>query len=554
MPKLKERAAAVPCLLTCVAGLALVPHSALIGQSRLTCNVYWPESPSGSVTQQIAAYRRFLDACPRDGRARVAHARIRALESPAGTMSRGDPQRTARQRARDAAAQRDAAEPVAPILALNGVTSRQWASEPASILIARLLQASDFSQYLALARRGDARAQWLVGAAYYGGIGVPRDRATAATWIQRAADQGHARALNSRAIIYADAQDYVSAVQSYRLAADAGVTLAQTGLGSSYLAGRGVARDYVQAMLWYRRAAELGDAFGQAGVARLYRNGWGVPRDYAQARQWYRLSADQGNPAGQVGLGRLYADGLGVRQDYAQALIWYRRAADQGDADGQVQLGAMYEDGRGVTRNYAEAMRWYRRAADQGSGDGQDSLGFLYHNGLGVQRNPEEAMRWYRRAADQGHSDAQFRVGLLFEEQANHREAVSWYGRAAAQHLASAQNQLGLAYWHGRGVSQNDVTAAAWFHASAEQGLAEGELNLGVAYFTGRGVTQNHVMAEHWLRRASNRNLAAAQYTLGLVLYDGGPGLRRNRSEARRLMNTAAAQGHEVARRWLSQH
>ncbi len=75
-------------------------------------------------------------------------------------------------------------------------------------------------------RPGHAEAQYLLGALYYNGQGVPQDYAQAAQWYRKAAGQDNA-----------DAQSI---------------------LGFLYDNGQGVPQDYAQAAEWYRKAAEPG--------------------------------------------------------------------------------------------------------------------------------------------------------------------------------------------------------------------------------------------------------------------------------------------------------
>src|SRR5215510_11489548 len=62
----------------------------------------------------------------------------------------------------------------------------------------RAYQSGDYptavSALLPLAQQGDARAQFLLGALYAQGHGVPQDYGAAAQWFRRAAEQGHAAA------------------------------------------------------------------------------------------------------------------------------------------------------------------------------------------------------------------------------------------------------------------------------------------------------------------------------------------------------------------------
>jgi hypothetical protein len=92
------------------------------------------------------------------------------------------------------------------------------------------------------------------------GWGVPKDDASAAFWLRKAADQGDA--------------------------------IAECKLGILYLTGRGVAQDDSVAAIWFTKSAEQGDRDAQANLASLYQVGRGVPRDLSQAYLWRLLSFD----------------------------------------------------------------------------------------------------------------------------------------------------------------------------------------------------------------------------------------------------------------------
>src|SRR3989442_733325 len=74
------------------------------------------------------------------------------------------------------------------------------------------------------AEKGDAAAQFNLGACYVKGEGVAKDEMEAVKWYRKAAEQNHA--------------------------------LAQYNLGVCYAFGKGVAKDAMEAVNWYRKAAE----------------------------------------------------------------------------------------------------------------------------------------------------------------------------------------------------------------------------------------------------------------------------------------------------------
>jgi uncharacterized protein len=84
-----------------------------------------------------------------------------------------------------------------------------------------------------LVEQGDAKAQYILGLMYLNGQGVPRDYATALSWLRKAAEQG-----------YADAQNF---------------------LGQMYAGGYFVPQDYVIAHMWF----DLAVASGRQDAAKI---------------------------------------------------------------------------------------------------------------------------------------------------------------------------------------------------------------------------------------------------------------------------------------------
>jgi len=89
-------------------------------------------------------------------------------------------------------------------------------------------------------------------------------------------------------------QDYKQALKWYRIAAEQGHAKAQYSLAIMYDNGKGTPQDYKQALKWYTKAAEQGLAQAQYSLAIMYDNGEGTPQDYVRAHMWYNLSAARG--------------------------------------------------------------------------------------------------------------------------------------------------------------------------------------------------------------------------------------------------------------------
>ena len=113
------------------------------------------------------------------------------------------------------------------------------------------------------AERGEAWAQFSVGASYEQGEDVPRDYEKALQWYRKAAEQNYPPALRA--------------------------------LGDMYYTGRGVGLDGAVAAQWYKKAAFGGDSDAQVTLGSLYAIGMDVPLDYQEAYVWLSLAVDQGH-------------------------------------------------------------------------------------------------------------------------------------------------------------------------------------------------------------------------------------------------------------------
>ncbi|MGA9304989.1 MAG: tetratricopeptide repeat protein [Candidatus Sulfotelmatobacter sp.] len=137
----------------------------------------------------------------------------------------------------------------------------------ASVLLASALAQAQASSDIARsndeAERGDARAQFWLGAAYERGKGIEQDFGQALKWLMESAKRGSADAQNLLGQMYEDAE--------------------------------GVPQDYRQAAKWYRAACEHRPDYGGAGqgcnnLGLLYLDGKGVKRNSVEAYKYFRLA------------------------------------------------------------------------------------------------------------------------------------------------------------------------------------------------------------------------------------------------------------------------
>lgn len=113
------------------------------------------------------------------------------------------------------------------------------------------------------AKRGEARAQYLIATLYDAGRVLVQDEAKAVYW--------------------------------YRQAAEQGLVHAQFDLAECLYFGAGTEKNEREAAEWYRRAAEQGVADAQYNLACCFEEGEGVDENAEEARKWYARAAAQGH-------------------------------------------------------------------------------------------------------------------------------------------------------------------------------------------------------------------------------------------------------------------
>ena len=163
--------------------------------------------------------------------------------------------------------------------------------------------------YRAKAEKGDASAQFFVGAAFENGYSVERDPKVAVEWYRKAAKQGHPGA--------------------------------QAFLGWALQNGQGVEKNLAEAFSWYRKAAEQGNPEAQQNLGRCLFYGDGCKKNEQEGVSWYRKAAEQGEPGAMFNLGKCYMEGTGVKKDEGEGVKWFERAAALGHEKSRMLLSEM---------------------------------------------------------------------------------------------------------------------------------------------------------------------------------------------------------------------
>lgn len=233
------------------------------------------------------------------------------------------------------------------------------------------------------AERGDAHAQYCLGAGLYSGQGVQQNLFEAAEWFRRAAEQKHAAAQyclgNCFQMGRGVPQCLASALGLYEQAAKQNSPEALTQLGLFHALGKCVERNYDVAAQYFRQAIRTNRSCANAmhNMAVMFLMGRAVPEHETEAYECYSVGAANGRMELQYELAMCYLTGKGVKQDSRSAFEWFQRAALQGYAKAQHALACRYARGEGVELSSELALMWYTLAAEQGHEPSQQQLASL---------------------------------------------------------------------------------------------------------------------------------------------------------------------------------
>jgi TPR repeat protein len=192
---------------------------------------------------------------------------------------------------------------------------------------------------LALAKQGDAEAEYEVAALYDDGC----------------------KTRSGKILVRPSGR---KALEWYRRSAAHGNTSAQTNLGVILSSAKASKEDRREALMWLKQAARAEYETAIQNTAIVYReNG-----DLRQAVHWFRKSAALGDDGARIQLGIHCYWGRGIRADHSAAIQYWRMAtkgknlseAERDDAF--FYLGIAYLEGKGVRSSLRMAQKLLQRA------------------------------------------------------------------------------------------------------------------------------------------------------------------------------------------------
>ena len=192
---------------------------------------------------------------------------------------------------------------------------------------------------------------------------------------------------------------YQKALNLWKSLAETNNAWAQLYLGVLYSDYKVPFRDNLEAFKWYNLAAENGLSGAQSNVGSIYWKGNDtITKNLPRAIKWFELASKNtsnidherttGDQRAQHNLGMIYFAGEGVLQDYNKALNLFKRAAKGNlphNTLSQYALGVMYYNGFGTLQDKVLAHMWWDISAAQ-----QNKKAPLARNKVAKEMTPRE--------------------------------------------------------------------------------------------------------------------------------------------------------------------
>lgn len=404
---------------------------------------------------------------------------------------------------------------------------------------------------LALAEKGNAEGQFVIGLLQTVGAGVTIDAGAAQRWLEKSARQGHAGAAltlawrkrtgfgDSRADpeeaarlvaaagnVPADAYapwlaktdngfepDFNRAFFWMGDAADAGNVTAMRNLAECYLSKFWTIPSTSEHLLWIQRASDAGNLEAMLILSVYLEAGTFLPADEARARALRLRSANGGYATAQFTLGLQYDLGRSSAPDFATAAAWYTKAAKQDFVPAIIRLIEIYRaGGPGLPQDFKKARKFAEQGRALHAAAATRNLADLYHRGEGVTKDVARSIALYEEAAAGGDAPAMSMLGWIARKGLGGRvdstTALRWYNQAADLGQIPAMLEAGEMHEKGEGVGPNPSVAFTYYERAARLGAFVAQDKVGAMLLAGRGIPQDSAEAVNWFRLAA-RNAPA---------------------------------------------
>ena len=223
-----------------------------------------------------------------------------------------------------------------------------------------------FSESIEKARNGNPDAQFHVAQCYEMGDGVDEDVDESLKWYEKAAENGHPKALSY--MIEANLKGRIpfgtrqKAKRYIQLGLNKGVKYGPFLRNSAYCIQ--MDGDFEKAYMLYKEAFELGYYAAGRDLGFMNEHAIGVPKDLMKALEYYEIAWEKGHDMGALyNLATQYSN----RGEEEKALKLYKLGISLDQANSAGGLGLKYAMGQlGLARNVSEAEKLCIKAADLG--------------------------------------------------------------------------------------------------------------------------------------------------------------------------------------------
>lgn len=289
-------------------------------------------------------------------------------------------------------------------------------------LLEEALRTRTLDQLRAAAAGGDGFSMYLVGIAYWDGLGGARsDLAEARQWMKRAVAQRQGRAANSLGLMAlsknsGDAGD-AEATEWFRVATELGVSFGAHGLGIQYRDGAGISKpDLLEAERLFLQAVSAGDISAYYSLADIYINSKYGQVNTVKARGFLEGGLSAGYLDAAVGLTNLDRWDLGGPRNMDKAVSRLEDAGRRGCVACWTRLAELRADPNSGVADPVSATQAYQQAAQAGDPDAMYALAQRLARGVGAPADRKLGFHWAEQA-----------------RLAGHLEAIGWVGRALAR-------------------------------------------------------------------------------------------------------------------------
>lgn len=269
------------------------------------------------------------------------------------------------------------------------------------------------SIYHRFAEKADPTAQMKLGYIFDQGLMGEQNRQLAAKWYKKSAQQGQPIGQFLLAKLYQQGDignypQYQKAQYWYGQAED---KLPRAALARGFVLDVFM-NQYNKAMKSYKLAADAKLSLAYYNLGLIYQNGKGRPVDIKQSISWYEKAAEKGQPDAMAQLAKLNWTGQ-ANGGQSKALALFKKAADLKHRDALYQMGLFAETGVLTDFDMQQAVNYYRQAAQQGNQKANLALARIYQYGLTGHADMDKARNIYEQLAKNNNAFAQYQLALL---------------------------------------------------------------------------------------------------------------------------------------------